>query len=1798
MKQTSSAITFLMAQYRAIFKHAYVKGLAAAVILTAGLAAGQAQAAATGWGASWAEATESVSGSGDITNSGDSYTNNFNVTADTTVSGDGRLIVKDSMTLSGATLTLSGGANTGIVGANIDPDTVTTGPGDGFALFEGATKTTFSANDAKINISGNGQSILFTNVTLTDTDVTIASGSGIGAEPGSKDENRTADRGQLSIDGGTYNLAEGAWLYGNNVNIAEGTVITAQSGAGTATSNIYAKSTGALNFAGTLNVESGGAAMLGGGAVNLKDGAVINSSGTLVLGNDYGQVTIEDGAEINHIAASDHMYAGDDIVMTGGTLNLNNSTGTSGPGLIGTEKPTADLQGNDFVYDLTATGGVISLNKSQIQMRNVTLGGDVEVTISGNIGDNSNSNFADNSQINAIGSGDTGVLTITGNADLTMGEASLLTANKLDLVGGSIELQGASGDYANDSGSGASGSAIIRGYGDGILNLAGTSLSVTKDHAGVLRSKDINLTVSTITNSGVLAIAGSVNNQSGGNTVVSGADFDMTGGSLNNAAGGVLHLGLDGVDNSGSVFTIAGGTFTNAGTTNVASGSNLTLTGTTTAAPTISNSGTISVTSGGTLTTAGTVTVGGTGTISLASGSTATLGGENVVLNGILDVASGASASITGKVTFKGDGKADTAVDLKVANKDNFTLATGGSLTIQDVAQTIGLTHTYGESGGTFAVSGGTFNGLNTTSAGTLYLDMEGVIKDASGAAITSMTQTEAEQYAAKLRATLGSGENFLLNLQGITINLGKEVDNALSSGNNSVDYGLVEDALASGLENDQLVNTSVNVSGTTAVQGSIGQITTDSNTIYAAGDQLKLNGYVPNSGDARPVLTQQGSGASATVAGIEMKAGSDVQANITEGFIGEVTTSAAGTGTFTVTAGSTVSVVQTGTSVSSLSADTAAPVGDIGSASTKINTVQATGSLTAGDVYSVNTNVVADTGSLNAANLTTEKANIHGQVNVTEDIIAQSADGSGEYNQAETATVTAKNLEADTANLAGQTSLTTMTAANATFDGGVHTISESLEVTESFNVTNGATLSLETGSIDAAQGLVVDGGANVVVQELTTSGDVFIGADTVAEGATTGAGSLSVTTMNLNGQRLVVDPAFGSKYSFAGVGTFADNTAQTDAGVLNGSAYALQNAILAIGETDEATVAQLFAQYIDAETQSLSANNVGAIAYVAQQLDIANGNKIVVDPTNTVDADGNFDDSAYVDSDIYLGGSGILAISVDAASNSDAAALQFASQDASITSSTNAKVVITGDFASADDLKLFADAGTDTDITISGANGLRIETLNGLLYKQFTDGESVGTIGLEDMSVDRTKVASAYTDTSSAVRHSILSYVTGDTQWDNTKAHSISETRIHGARVADVTYDNATSTFYRVNADGTQGTALTADEAKNLTFVTVEVNVPDTSAEGAQGQTRATQTEYLVYEKANNPLLTAIREQTETRGAAADSAAHMAEFGGAAQVALKAGAATTDAIAGRMGMGAANNAITYANNGQGAGIWVTPIYMSADSDGFDAQGVDYGTDISLYGVALGGDYTLANGVRVGAMFNVGSGDADGQGAGSAVTSDFDYYGLGLYAGYSFGQFSVVGDISYTSVDNDIEAGSGFDTIGTMKTSLDSTNLSIGVTGSYAFESASGVKVTPHVGLRYSNIDLDDYTVESSAGTIGSYDSDSLSVFSIPVGVTVATEFTTGTWSIKPSFDVTITGQFGDDEAEGTFKWAGVENIDSHLNSEIFDSFTYGATLGVAAQSASGISLGLAVGYTGSSNTDDLGVSANARFTF
>ena len=553
------------------------------------------------------------------------------------------------MTLNNATLTLSGTQNgAGIFGFTTYP--VATSEGAGQPLFDNPDKVTnFTATNSAINISGTNQAIIFNNMTInnsTDVTSTIASGSGIGADNGNVEG---ANRGVLTIDGGTYNLGDGSWMYASQeVNIGAGTIINA-SGSGdaqTSFSDVYAYSTGVMNFEGTLNVASGDGAKLRGGVLNLTDTSVINNSGTLILGSSAeGSVINIDGAKITN-AGNGYIWAQADVVMTDGSIDLQSGQGIAG---LRPAEDSFDFASGTGVADFTATGGTITVGDADIAMLDVTLGGDVEVTLTGA----DNVAWQENSHIDAAVEGtEGGVFTIQDNASVTMNDGSVLTAEYFNLNGGTITMQ-ASGDGSNAVTSGSA--AIIRGFGDSYVNLNGGAINVVASKAGVIRGENINLTGTSINNQGTLTFAGSITNAANTNvnTVTAPATFQMTGGTLSNATDANLYFGVKEQNNSSSVFTIAGGTFTNAGTVNVASGSTLALTGTSTATPNITNSSTIAVASGAFFNTAGTVTVGGTGTIELANGASGTFAGENVILNGILDVQSGSTANITGKVTFK-----------------------------------------------------------------------------------------------------------------------------------------------------------------------------------------------------------------------------------------------------------------------------------------------------------------------------------------------------------------------------------------------------------------------------------------------------------------------------------------------------------------------------------------------------------------------------------------------------------------------------------------------------------------------------------------------------------------------------------------------------------------------------------------------------------------------------------------------------------------------------------------------------------------------------------------------------------------------------------------------------------------------------------------------------------------------------------------------------------------------------------------------------------------------------------------
>ena len=573
--------------------------------------------------------------------------------------------------------------------------------------------------------------------------------------------------------------------------------------------------------------------------------------------------------------------------------------------------------------------------------------------------------------------------------------------------------------------------------------------------------------------------------------------------------------------------------------------------------------------------------------------------------------------------------------------------------------------------------------------------------------------------------------------------------------------------------------------------------------------------------------------------------------------------------------------------------------------------------------------------------------------------------------------------------------------------------------------------------------------------------------------------------------------------------------------------------------------------------------NGVGAIAYVAKKFELANDSKLVVDPSAT---DNTYNQKTY-SGDVFVGSNAALAIDVSALADDTKAAITLGSNtEVYVQDNEKSKMYITGNLS---DIKgkinLFdTKDGTGTvTLTLGTGEKFRVQTINGLFYHEYDNNADL-TADIAELTFNNIEADKQFSVVSEPVKKTLMSLGYGFNDYELPEIERKDD--ILGIQAAGYYTDG---TKFYTTADFQAGTEVSQLDVNALGLV---------SEQAADGS-------FVAYYKDNNALLNNILVNGGN-AVDAETVARLAVFGGAPQAAIEAGASTYEAISARMGVGVSG--VSSAANGQGGAIWVTPVYKSAESDGFAADNKSYGADVTLYGLALGADIEVAPNFKVGGMFNVGSGDADGQGLGANVSNDFDYYGLGLYAGYSMDAFSLVADVTYTAVDNDIEGNTD---LGKVKTSIDSTNLSVGVTGQYKL-SLAGMDVTPHAGVRFSKLDIDDYATEYAQSS-----SDSLNIFSVPVGVTIAKEYVTDTWTVKPSFDLTLTGNFGDDEFEGNAQWATFSNLSTNVKSEIMDNFTYGAAVGVSATTGN-FGLGLGVNYTGSSNTDEFGVNANARYMF
>ncbi len=274
---------------------------------------------------------------------------------------------------------------------------------------------------------------------------------------------------------------------------------------------------------------------------------------------------------------------------------------------------------------------------------------------------------------------------------------------------------------------------------------------------------------------------------------------------------------------------------------------------------------------------------------------------------------------------------------------------------------------------------------------------------------------------------------------------------------------------------------------------------------------------------------------------------------------------------------------------------------------------------------------------------------------------------------------------------------------------------------------------------------------------------------------------------------------------------------------------------------------------------------------------------------------------------------------------------------------------------------------------------------------------------------------------------------------------------------------------------------------------------------------------------KSGADFLATVAGETFTGGKEAEQAARLGQLGGAYQAAFTVGSITDNIVSSRNGVGSSTGSLIVSNNNNGFGIWLSPMVKVANSNGFESDGLSYGNKVRLADFAIGADYTFTNGSRAGAYFHTGNGKSTGKGLATHTDGDLKYYGAGLYGKYVYNKISLLGDVSYNKITDDVDSDLGLLSYTKASANIDTRMVKAGLVGVYNFDVKS-VSVIPHDGVRYTTMYSENYGIKANGNYIAKVKNDRLSLISVPVGVTVEKTFALGSdWKVKPALDLGLT---------------------------------------------------------------------------
>lgn len=453
--------------------------------------------------------------------------------------------------------------------------------------------------------------------------------------------------------------------------------------------------------------------------------------------------------------------------------------------------------------------------------------------------------------------------------------------------------------------------------------------------------------------------------------------------------------------------------------------------------------------------------------------------------------------------------------------------------------------------------------------------------------------------------------------------------------------------------------------------------------------------------------------------------------------------------------------------------------------------------------------------------------------------------------------------------------------------------------------------------------------------------------------------------------------------------------------------------------------------------------------------------------------------------------------------------------------------------------------AGVGSKVALSGATGgsstLTVDAGAKLHIVGGQGGQTVNVTG--DFSVS-TKDAASWTDANLTTSTALLSATGG----------------------AFETANGAYSVTLKANAAAAVFPKLSSEVAALVDQMTLKPGVDVNSSQaGVRFLSRALSDNYIG------------TTNTNLAASTIESAARMAVIGGVPQMTWAANNAAGNAVTQRTTLGhpTGNGVQTMAMDGSvqtgasagdaaktGFAMWVMPLYQSWNGFGLEGGNFDMDVNGGLGGVAIGADYTFAEAIRAGITFNIGGGYAEGSGDFNKTTNNMNFWGIGAYLGWTPNNFGLTADVNYTSTYNKVEQElpSGMQ-MGDLKSDVRAYAISAGLRGEYKLET-SILDIIPHVGVRYTSLNTDEYDVKSG-GTVLKGDAINQNIWTFPVGVTFSKGIETGNgWHFKPSLDLAVIPAAGDIKARGDVRFTGV-NGSAEMETQTMDYISYMGGLGL-----------------------------------